>query len=56
MTEPPTIDAAARWLVDLPDQPHPVIPRLRERFKLSTLDACEAVRRAAVLRDGRRPA
>ena len=33
---------AARWLAEQKSPPHPIIPRLREQFGLTSLEACEA--------------
>jgi hypothetical protein len=35
------VDEAARWLADLRDPPHPIVPALRERFGLTALEATE---------------
>lgn len=46
------VDEAARWLAHLPqhERPSPVVPELRRRFGLSTLEATEACREAALIR------
>lgn len=46
--------AAAEWLAIQTEIPHPIIPHLRERFDLSMQGACEAVRRAADIRQERK--
>jgi len=44
------IDEAATWLAAQEKAPHPVVPSLRQRFGLSTLDACKATAEAAAIR------
>jgi hypothetical protein len=46
----PAIDEAVIWLAAQKEAPHPVVPSLRARFNLSTLDACIALREAAEMR------
>lgn len=36
------VTIAAQWLADQREPPHPIIPALRERFGLSSLEASEA--------------
>ena len=43
------IDEAAAWLASQEEAPHPVVPFLRQRFGLSTLDACKAITEAAAI-------
>lgn len=46
------IDEAARWLVDTPNdmRPKPLLPAMRERFRLAAKEACEAIAEANRLR------
>ena len=46
------IDQAAQWLATMPagGQPRPVILALRERFGLTALEACQAIKEAGTLR------
>lgn len=43
--KPAAIHEAARWLAFTPEseRPAPLIPALRNRFRLSALEACEAI-------------
>ncbi len=45
------IDEAARWLASVPqaERPRPIVPAMRQRFGLSAVDACQAIREAALL-------
>ena len=45
-----SIDEAARWLAGQPQAPSPVVPTLRRRFGLTPLEACVAIREAALIR------
>ena len=36
-----TVTLAARWLVDQREPPAPLIPELRQRFGLTSAEACE---------------
>lgn len=36
------VEQAAMWLADQRPAPSPIIPALRQRFGLSTIDACKA--------------
>jgi hypothetical protein len=42
------VSAAAQWLATTPQalRPRPIVPALRERFGLTTVEACAAVREA----------
>lgn len=42
------IERAAAWLASTPEseRPHPIIPAIRERFGLSAVEACEAIRQS----------
>lgn len=45
MSEPvanPKVDVAARWLAGQVEAPHPIIPVLKSRFGLTSLEACNA--------------
>ncbi|WP_331817361.1 hypothetical protein [Aurantimonas sp. A2-1-M11] len=44
------IDEAAAWLASEDHPPSPIIPALRRRFGLSTVDACAAISEAATRR------
>jgi len=44
------IERATRWLVAAKEPPHPIVPHLRKTFRLSTVDAIHAIRRANDLR------
>ena len=44
------IDVAAAWLAAEHQVPHPIVPALRRRFGLSPVDACAAIREAALIR------
>jgi hypothetical protein len=45
---------AAQWLAEEREPPSPVIPYLKERFNISTLQACEACALANSFRSVRR--
>ncbi|APO74586.1 hypothetical protein AM571_CH01765 [Rhizobium etli 8C-3] len=45
---------AAQWLADEKDPPRPIIPALRSRFSLSTLEATEACAMAQRFRVNRK--
>lgn len=42
------VDEAAAWLASLPphERPRPIVPALRQRFGLTALEACQAIREA----------
>ena len=44
------IDEAAAWLASEDQPPSPIVPALRRRFGLSVVDACAAIREAALIR------
>lgn len=46
--------AGAQWLADLPSPPPNIIPELKQRFELSTVEAISAIRRAEEMRVCRR--
>lgn len=48
----PAIGEAAAWLAGQSDPPRPLVPALRQRFGLTTLEACEASSRAHCFRRG----
>jgi hypothetical protein len=48
------VTAAAMWLGEQAIAPQPTIPILRERFDLSTKQACDACALAATMRTNRR--
>jgi len=50
----PVVVAAAQWLADEQEPPAMAVPVLKERFGLSALQACEAIRLAQDLRTVRR--
>lgn len=45
------ITLAAEWLATVPqsERPKPIVPALRERFGLSAVEACQAIREASDL-------
>lgn len=47
---PDVIDSAARWILDHPDAPRPLLPTLRRRFGLDIGAAVAAIRRANEMR------
>ncbi|MER8574562.1 hypothetical protein NKG99_24240 [Mesorhizobium sp. M1409] len=47
------VQTAAEWLANAKDHPSPVVPEIRVRFGLNTLQAVEAIRRAQGIRWGR---
>jgi hypothetical protein len=48
------IDAAVTWLLSEPDTTgRPIIPEMKTRFGLTSLEACEACREASRRRAGR---
>jgi hypothetical protein len=53
---PPTaiVRDAAMWLADQSTPPAPLIPALRDRFKLSAIEACQASELASRFRTMRR--
>lgn len=44
------ITGAANWLASEKSPPHPVIPELRKRFRLSAVEAVRAIREANLIR------
>lgn len=50
----PAVVASAQWLADQKEPPTPALPVLREKFSLSALEACEAIRLAQDFRTLRR--
>ena len=46
------VDEAARWLAETPDdqKPHPVLPAVRQRWGLSTVEAIAAIRESHLIR------
>lgn len=44
------VEQAAQWLADLREPPHPVVPALKERFGLTSLQATEAIAWAGRMR------
>lgn len=46
--------AAAQWLADQQEPPLRAVPILREKFSISALQACEAIRLAQNFRNVRR--
>lgn len=51
---PPSVIAAAQWLADEKEPPRIAVPVLREKFGLTALEACEAIRLAQNYRIVRR--
>ncbi len=47
------IDAAADWLLSADRTGQAIVPELRQRFGLTSLEACEAIREANRRRYGR---
>jgi len=47
------VQAAAHWLVQQKEPPHPAVPTLRGKFTLTMKQACDACRIAADLRRAR---
>ena len=49
------ISEVARWLASIPveKRPHPIVPMIRSRFGLSTIEACMAIKEASLI-EGRR--
>lgn len=45
---------AAQWLADLKDIPQPIVPTIKTRFGLTSVEACEVIRRAQQMRTYRR--
>lgn len=48
------VEQAAMWLSEQNPPPHPVVPVLRSRFDLSSVEACEACALAQRYRTNRR--
>jgi hypothetical protein len=48
----PAIGEAAAWLAGQAEPPRPLVPALRQRFGLTSLEACEAAARANDFRRG----
>lgn len=48
----PAIAEAAAWLAGQPEPPRPLVPALRQRFGLMSLEACGASARARDFRRG----
>lgn len=46
LPEDPEIIAAAQWLADQKEPPSLAVPVLRDKFSLSAVQACEAIRLA----------
>lgn len=46
----PCIFEAAQWLATQKQPPVRVVPELRERFGLSALEACQAIKEAQMIR------
>lgn len=42
--------AAAAWLATEKNPPHPLVPKLRERFGLSAAEACAAIREGNLMK------
>ncbi|RUW21416.1 hypothetical protein [Mesorhizobium sp. M1E.F.Ca.ET.041.01.1.1] len=54
---PNNIEAAARWLAETPqrDRPKPLLPALREIYRLTAVEAVEAIRESHKLIREARP-
>ena len=44
------VERAARWLADQPESPRPLVPTLRQRFGLTSREACESIAQAGRMR------
>ncbi|WP_192842982.1 hypothetical protein [Aureimonas frigidaquae] len=44
------VQKAALWLAAQKEAPHPVVPAIRQKFKLSAVDAVVAIREAQLIR------
>lgn len=48
----PRVTEAAKWLATTPDhlKPHPLVPELKKRFAITTLEATQAATEARLIR------